>query len=542
MRRASRTKGTKAPTQDEFQKALRNLQRRPENKHCCDCTERLPQYVNLEFNTFVCTSCSGIHRELNHRVKGISLSNFSEEEVRNIQQGGNQECNDLYLAKYDPSRDMKEPDGLDAGNRRRFMFAKYKEKRWYGTTEDLVQEIEEREAAERTKEARGTLRKKSSGRLVPKSSQPSDLVATSNIGRGTKQVTNPAKANRNSGNIVMDLLSSSPAKGVQAEQPPQEQSQQQRPLEKKEWNPFEDVEASRGQQPHPNVQSVQHPMDGGHHLVSGAAAVQPSPPFILAPPPVYQQVHHQQYQQAPQQGVVMGGEAYSSEPPSQQVQAFYGQQQQQHQVHHAPIVANNTGNAGGMVGGAVPPQPINPFEMGKTQQQSGVSYQSFTQISQDFLDNTPGSQLGSFQQPHYSSGPLNQPQQQQYPAQQQQQPTNATFGLAPQQVGSVAPTTTSRVAALEDPFANLTLNPEAGDTRTYLNGQEKKQDSPPQHGVISYTDSNSKMGTGHNTFNSELIDSTHLQAAEGGDGVFKNVDVTSKRTATTTLENPFELF
>ncbi len=54
-------------------------------------------------------------------------------------------------------------------------------------------------------------------------------------------------------------------------------------------------------------------------------------------------------------------------------------------------------------------------------------------------------------------------------------------------------------------------------------------------------DSNSKMGTGHNTFNSELIDSTHLQAAEGGDGVFKNVDVTSKRTATTTLENPFEL-
>ncbi len=123
------------------------------------------------------------------------------------------------------------------------------------------------------------------------------------------------------------------------------------------------MEASRGQQPHPNVQSVQHPMDGGHHLVSGAAAVQPSPPFILAPPPVYQQVHHQQYQQAPQQGVVMGGEAYSSEPPSQQVQAFYGQQQQQHQVHHAPIVANNTGNAGGMVGGAVPPQPINPFEV-----------------------------------------------------------------------------------------------------------------------------------------------------------------------------------
>ncbi len=39
-----------------------------------------------------------------YRVKGISLSNFSEEEVRNIQKGGNRACNDLYLAKYDPSR------------------------------------------------------------------------------------------------------------------------------------------------------------------------------------------------------------------------------------------------------------------------------------------------------------------------------------------------------------------------------------------------------------------------------------------------------
>ncbi len=215
MRRASRSKGTKAPTQEEFQKVLRSIQRRPENKHCCDCTERLPQYVNLEFNTFVCMNCSGVHRELNHRVKGITLSNFSEEEVRNLQQGGNQACNDLYLAKYDPSRDMKEPDGLNVGNRRKFMFAKYKEKRWYGTTEDLVRDIEEREAVERSKEARLAPRRKSSGRQVPKSSQPtSDVVAKSNVGRGTKQVTNMAEANQNAGNYnFLDLISPSPARG-----------------------------------------------------------------------------------------------------------------------------------------------------------------------------------------------------------------------------------------------------------------------------------------------------------------------------------------
>ncbi len=476
MRRASRSKGTKAPTQEEFQKVLRSIQRRPENKHCCDCTERLPQYVNLEFNTFVCMNCSGVHRELNHRVKGITLSKFSEEEVRNLQQGGNQACNDLYLAKYDPSRDMKEPDGLNVGNRRKFMFAKYKEKRWYGTTEDLVREIEEREAAERSKEARLAPRRKSSGRQVPKSSQPtSDVVAKSNVGRGAKQVTNMAEANQNAGNYnFLDLISPSPAKGGgggQAKPPlPQgQQSQQQRQLEQEEWNPFEDAEEPRGQQPlHPNVPSVQHPMDGGqHHHVSGAvAAVQPLPPCVLAPPPVYQQLYHQQYQQTPpQQGVVMGGDAYPSGHPSQQVQALYGQQQQHqlHQVHPARVGASNNDNVGGMVGGAVPPQPINPFQEMELLQQSGVSFQSFTRPSLDIFDSTREKQFGSFRQQHSSSGPPNQPQQQQYPAQQLQQPTDATFGLVSQQVGSsVAPTAASHVATLADPFENLTLNPEAG--------------------------------------------------------------------------------
>ncbi len=46
------------------------------------------------------------------------------------------------------------------------------------------------------------------------------------------------------------------------------------------------------------------------------------------------------------------------------------------------------------------------------------------------------------------------------------------------------------------------------------------------------------MGIGHNTFNNEPLNSQHLQAADVGGGVAKNVDVTS----TTALENPFELF
>jgi Arf-GAP domain and FG repeats-containing protein 1 len=103
---------------------------RKKNKRCCDCLERLPNYVCTDFNTFVCTACSGIHREFNHRVKSISLANFTDDEVRAVRRGGNEVCNDLYLAKYNPQKDMSEPDGSSVDKRREFIRAKYEEKRW----------------------------------------------------------------------------------------------------------------------------------------------------------------------------------------------------------------------------------------------------------------------------------------------------------------------------------------------------------------------------------------------------------------------------
>nr|POE62360.1 isoform 3 of probable adp-ribosylation factor gtpase-activating protein agd14 [Quercus suber] len=54
-----------------------------------DC-EQGPQYVCTNFWTFVCTICSGVHREFSHRVKSISMANFSAEEVSALQGGGNE--------------------------------------------------------------------------------------------------------------------------------------------------------------------------------------------------------------------------------------------------------------------------------------------------------------------------------------------------------------------------------------------------------------------------------------------------------------------
>jgi CRISPR/Cas system CMR-associated protein Cmr1 (group 7 of RAMP superfamily) len=41
-------------------KLLRELVSLPCNKHCFDCQQRGPTYVNMTIGSFVCTSCSGL--------------------------------------------------------------------------------------------------------------------------------------------------------------------------------------------------------------------------------------------------------------------------------------------------------------------------------------------------------------------------------------------------------------------------------------------------------------------------------------------------
>ena len=44
----------------------------------------------MDFGIFVCSACSGIHRELSHKVKGVSMSNFAEKEAEFLAKWGNE--------------------------------------------------------------------------------------------------------------------------------------------------------------------------------------------------------------------------------------------------------------------------------------------------------------------------------------------------------------------------------------------------------------------------------------------------------------------
>jgi len=86
--------------EEKIVKLLKEIQKRPGNKQCADCTSRGNTYVVLNFNVFACTTCSGIHREIPHRIKSVGLSFFKQEEVDALDAGGNDAAKGLYMATW----------------------------------------------------------------------------------------------------------------------------------------------------------------------------------------------------------------------------------------------------------------------------------------------------------------------------------------------------------------------------------------------------------------------------------------------------------
>jgi hypothetical protein len=55
--------------------------------------------VDLTHEVLVCAGCSGMHRELGDRIKSISLSTFTQEEIHALQKQNNDDFNRVWMAK-----------------------------------------------------------------------------------------------------------------------------------------------------------------------------------------------------------------------------------------------------------------------------------------------------------------------------------------------------------------------------------------------------------------------------------------------------------
>ncbi|KAL8150815.1 hypothetical protein V2J09_020623 [Rumex salicifolius] len=106
--------------EERNEKIIRGLMKLPPNRRCINCNSLGPQYVCNSFWTFVCITCSGIHREFTHRVKSVSMSKFTSQEVESLQNGGNQRAKEMFLKDWDFER-QRLPSGNNVEKIREFI-------------------------------------------------------------------------------------------------------------------------------------------------------------------------------------------------------------------------------------------------------------------------------------------------------------------------------------------------------------------------------------------------------------------------------------
>ncbi|XP_054778339.1 probable ADP-ribosylation factor GTPase-activating protein AGD14 isoform X2 [Prosopis cineraria] len=116
---------------EKNERIIRGLLKLQENRRCINCGSLGPQYVCTNFWTFVCTNCSGIHREFTHRVKSISMAKFTSQEASALQEGGNQRAKEIYFKEWDPHRHSL-PDSSNIDKLRDFIKHVYVDRRFSG--------------------------------------------------------------------------------------------------------------------------------------------------------------------------------------------------------------------------------------------------------------------------------------------------------------------------------------------------------------------------------------------------------------------------
>ncbi|PIA48617.1 hypothetical protein AQUCO_01400893v1 [Aquilegia coerulea] len=117
--------------EERNEKIIRGLMKLPPNRRCINCNSLGPQYVCTNFWTFVCTTCSGIHREFTHRVKSVSMAKFTSQEVEALQRGGNQRAREIFLKDWDLQR-QRLPDSSNVDRVREFLKNVYEDRKYAG--------------------------------------------------------------------------------------------------------------------------------------------------------------------------------------------------------------------------------------------------------------------------------------------------------------------------------------------------------------------------------------------------------------------------
>jgi Arf-GAP domain and FG repeat-containing protein 1 len=174
--------------QEQFTQVVRELASLPANRHCFDCGQRGPTYVNMTIGSYVCTTCSGLLRGLNppHRIKSIAMASFVAEEIDFLKATGNELCQQAYFAMFDGRFTIPESSSVNPQAVRDFLTLKYEKRLWF-TTPSAQQHNEARrkqsEALERMQNEQSGVRMRSaSASQAPRSiARPNSQTDAPNV-------------------------------------------------------------------------------------------------------------------------------------------------------------------------------------------------------------------------------------------------------------------------------------------------------------------------------------------------------------------------
>ncbi|KAL0233224.1 hypothetical protein GEMRC1_011969 [Eukaryota sp. GEM-RC1] len=115
---------------------VRVLKRQEPNKRCVDCSVGFTTdvvFLPNDHAVFACSTCAGLHRQYSHRVKSISLADFSDSEYQILSSSGNQHVNSIYLASHNAST-QSIPTKSDTKALKQFLENKYIKKKWVSSS------------------------------------------------------------------------------------------------------------------------------------------------------------------------------------------------------------------------------------------------------------------------------------------------------------------------------------------------------------------------------------------------------------------------
>jgi superfamily II DNA/RNA helicase len=149
-------------------------------------------YVVTTYWVFVCSTCAGIHRELNNKVKGVAMSTFSEAELKELSTLGNLNQQNKLMAEWS-AKVMPFPDKTDNFRMKEFFKAKYVDKRF---ADDGDSDSDSDSSDDKKKKKKKKDKKKKKSKKKKETSSESDSEEDVKPAKKSKTVAPPAASSK----------------------------------------------------------------------------------------------------------------------------------------------------------------------------------------------------------------------------------------------------------------------------------------------------------------------------------------------------------